>query len=421
MKLIEFGNIDYKIIIPLIHPFLYQIRGLFHKEENKPIFMCFTNFCGYLLTGIIYLIIKCRMRRYKSDELEKIEKINEMKNVYSGKSSSAEPVKKIVPYKLGENQIKVQTDKIQRKTIRNQYLFILLLVFIYLIPMLLDSYVSSNRKSYLGTSSAFSVSFFIFFIITFSKIILGHKIYSHQIFSIIIIVISIIIIIIIFVINTDFSNYGFFNFAFVVILTGLYSLFNVLEKKYYNLYMDSPYHFMFMLGLFSSIMILLYEIITVIFSGIDTEFNGIFYKFKDNFGENGFLYVLIFLGDILSAFIWLAGIQLTIYFFTPCHFIISESISQIITTIIDGTIRDFDVAEKVIIYLFFTVILFAAFIYNEIFIINVCNLNKNTKKNILIRQIKEKEEMLLREQTIEDASNKAEEDEFVAEDLISVN
>ena len=127
------------------------------------------------------------------------------------------------------------------------------------------------------------------------------------------------------------------------------------------------------------------------------------------------------MGDILSAFIWLAGIQLTIYFFTPCHFIISESISQIITTIIDGTIRDFDVAEKVIIYLFFTVILFAAFIYNEIFIINVCNLNKNTKKNILIRQIKEKEEMLLREQTIEEASNKAEEDEFVAEDLISVN
>ena len=29
--------------------------------------------------------------------------------------------------------------------------------------------------------------------------------------------------------------------------------------------------------------------------------------------------------------------------------------------------------------------------------------------------------MLLREQTIEEASNKAEEDEFVAEDLISVN
>ena len=48
-------------------------------------------------------------------------------------------------------------------------------------------------------------------------------------------------------------------------------------------------------------------------------------------------------------------------------------------------------------------------------------MNKKTKKNILIRQIKENEEMLLRQQTIEDASNKAEEDEFVAEDLISVN
>ena len=126
--------------------------------------------------------------------------------------------------------------------------------------------------------------------------------------------------------------------------------------------MDSPYHFMFMIGLFSSIAILIYEIFTVIIFGCDREFNGIFFKFEKNFSEYGFLYILMFIGDILSAFIWLAGIQLTVYFFTPTHFIISESISQIITTIIDKAINDFPVVETVIIY-FFSLLFFLLHLY----------------------------------------------------------
>ena len=81
MKWIEFGTIDYKIIIPLIYPFLYQIRILFHKEESKPIFFFFTNFFGYLFIGIIYLVIKCRMKRNKSEDLQNTETINKNKSI----------------------------------------------------------------------------------------------------------------------------------------------------------------------------------------------------------------------------------------------------------------------------------------------------------------------------------------------------
>ena len=166
--------------------------------------------------------------------------------------------------------------------------------------------------------------------------------------------------------------------------------------------MGSPYHFMFMVGLFASTLILLYEIITALISGIkDNNFNGVFDTFGQKFNEYGFLYVLIFIGDILSAFIWLAGIQLTIYFFTPCHFIISESISQIITTIINKSLQDFLVVEQVFIYIFFVIILFASFIYNEIIIINVCNLNKDTNKNISKRQLLETEEILIKLKNLE--------------------
>ena len=151
---------------------------------------------------------------------------------------------------------------------------------------------------------------------------------------------------------------------------------------------------MFILGLFSLILILLYEIITVAIFGYDTKFNGIFYQFHQYFKKYEFLYILIFMGELLVTFINLAGIQLTIYFFTPCHFFISESISQVISTIADKFLEDFSHVEKVIIYIFFIIILLAAFIYNEIIIINVCNLSKNTKKKINMRQSLETEEIL---------------------------
>ena len=66
MKCIELGEVDYKIIIPLIYPILYQIKDLLHKNEDRPIFTCFTNFCGFLFAGIIYSIIKCRMKKKRA-------------------------------------------------------------------------------------------------------------------------------------------------------------------------------------------------------------------------------------------------------------------------------------------------------------------------------------------------------------------
>ena len=71
--LIEFGTVDYKIIIPLIYPFLYEIRRILHQDDERVLFGFFMNFCGYLFTGIIYLIIKLRMKRIKSITIEKIE------------------------------------------------------------------------------------------------------------------------------------------------------------------------------------------------------------------------------------------------------------------------------------------------------------------------------------------------------------
>jgi hypothetical protein len=403
--LIEFGIIDYKIIIPLIYPVFYQIRRLIHKDDEKALFEFFTNFCGYLFSGIVYLIIKHRMKKLNSKNIEKINSKNDNDKEDSGKELvnvvTEKQFRLVSTIKFSENQLNLEKKKIDKINSKKQYIYILSLVLIYLVPMFLDSYTLVNNFD-IGTSSSISLFVSIFSNIILSKIILGEKIYSHQIFASMIILISILIVIILFLINAIHieSKIGI-NIVLITIISSFYSFFNIMEKRYYNKFVDSPYHLMYAIGLFATILILIYEIFTVIIVGIDSNINGIFYQFYKNCENFQFLYILIFIADILTAFIWLWGIQLTVYFFTPCHFIISESISQIISFFINRTIFDYSAGEQATIIIFFIFIIFATLIYNEIFIINICTLSNNTKKNIYLRQLRESEAILTNEESDE--------------------
>ena len=81
----------------------------------------------------------------------------------------------------------------------------------------------------------------------------------------------------------------------------------------------------------------------------------------------------------------MGGIHLTVYFFSPCHFIISESISQILSTIINNSLEGYSTAAAIVIYILFVIIIFASLIYNEIIILKFWKLNMNTKKHIAKR------------------------------------
>ena len=355
--LIEFGIIDYKIIIPLIYPIFYQIRSLIHKDDEKALFEFFTNFCGYLFSGIVYLIIKHRMKKLNSKNIEKINSKNDNDKEDSGKELvnvvTEKQFRLVSTIKFSENQLNLEKKKIDKINSKKQYIYVLSLVLIYLFPMFLDSYTLVNNFD-IGTSSSISLFVSIFSNIILSKIILGEKIYTHQIFASMIILISILIVIILFLIKAIHieSNIGV-NIALITFISSFYSLFNIMEKRYYNKFVDSPYHLMYVIGLFATILILVYEIFTVIIVGIDSNLNGIFYQFYKNCERFQYLYILIFISDILTAFIWLWGIQLTVYFFTPCHFIISESISQIISFFINDTISEYSDGEQATIIIFF--------------------------------------------------------------------
>ena len=406
---IECGIINYKLIIPLIYPLFYQIRRIIHKNDEKPFLQFFTNYLGYLLSGLIYLFIKWRMKKKKvitkngdlSDkDVDTI--VYELNDLFvptfndSFDRSSTSPfvkVKTLVNTKTlrseHSNQIALEKIKIEKKNSKRKHLFILLLVVIYLIPMLLDAFNPYAFK----TSSSVSLFFSIISYVIFGRLILGMKIYSHQIFALIIILVGNIIIVLLVFIGKETQNF-ILSLLFIVSIVVLFCLYNNLAKRYFNVYMGSPYYLMFVIGLISICLIFPYEVITVIAFGKNTSFNGIFYQMEKNF-EKTSLYPLIFIGDIISAFLWIAGIILTIYFFTPCHFIICESISQILSAFISHTLDELSVARQVIIYILFFIIFLGSLIYNEIFIINICSLSKNTQKHIIIRQKEETDNILV--------------------------
>ena len=406
---IECGIINYKLIIPLIYPLFYQIRRIIHKNDEKPFLQFFTNYLGYLLSGLIYLFIKWRMKKKKvitknNDLSDKdvdtiVYELNDLfvptfnDSFDRSSTSSFVKVKTLVNTKTvrseHSNQIALEKIKIEKKNSKRKHLFILLLVVIYLIPMLLDAFNPYAFK----TSSSVSLFFSIISYVIFGRLILGMKIYTHQIFALIIILVGNIIIVLLVFIGKETQNF-ILSLLFIVSIVVLFCLYNNLAKRYFNVYMGSPYYLMFVIGLISICLIFPYEVITVIAFGKNTSFNGIFYQMEKNF-EKTSLYPLIFIGDIISAFLWIAGIILTIYFFTPCHFIICESISQILSAFISHTLDELSVARQVIIYILFFIIFLGSLIYNEIFIINICSLSKNTQKHIIIRQKEETDNILV--------------------------
>jgi len=376
--LIELGIISYQLILPLIYPFTFHIRRIIHQND-KPFYDIFTNFLGYLLSGIAFKIIEHRTKRPSCEFENKFE--NQKGNF-----------KRHNTFEQIDEKNKIEDKEKKERRIKGKYQYVLMLNLIYLIPIFLEAftieYINKNFKS-----SAY-LFYIIFFYILFSRIILHLRIYNHQLLSIIMIIICIPILLLFYFTNDEQKDKSLlFSSFFLLFTSSLYSLFNILEKRYYNKYMDSPYHFMFIIGLISLCILIPYEILTLFLFGENTNFNGIFYQIKNNYNKYSYLYPLLFIGDILVSFFWVAGIHLTFYFLQPCHFIISESLSQIISTFITGSIQKYSMNIKIIIYILYVIIIIATLIYNEVIIINIGNLSINTKKKIISRELLEKEKL----------------------------
>ena len=231
-------------------------------------------------------------------------------------------------------------------------------------------------------TSLLIINVIVIFII--SKLILRNHFYRHHSLSLLINIICLIVLIIVDISNI--INYsGEINMQFIYIIIKivqsiLYSLEDVLIKVLILLYYLHPFKILFKKAIFQ------------FFYNIIFSFPFIFIKLRDKDEEKEILFPMIgrFFEDkinILIAFIY-AGISFiyngTIFKiideFSPNHFAIARVIENFGTLILNIILEGADSQKNLILNLIIYILLiFAALVYNEFLIINICGLSKYTK------------------------------------------
>ena len=110
----------------------------------------------------------------------------------------------------------------------------------------------------------------------------------------------------------------------------LFGLYDVLKKKYMNIYFYTPYFIMVMIGFINSFILLIYDIITYY---SNPEISGIIIGFNNNINiiSDVFLSIL----DLILECIWNLGFWLIIYYFFPSYNFMSEYIGEYILYILN--------------------------------------------------------------------------------------
>ena len=393
--LIQFGILNYKLLIILLLPFVRQTQKIYyekHDKANNAFFMAFIDFSAFTFCGLIYLLTK---NLTKPDNHKKEEKENEnqneqnesqIKEIELESKDSDDQIKRFVSLKdeiiqsilisKRENLNKIKKQK------RKKNLFILLLSGLHILAIIIrNTFRDKINKNLLQHIPAL---FQIIFLITFSIIFLGYSLYFHQYVSMVLICIYTLIFLLESAIYTEeITNKKFFEcLLYYLSYELLYCLSDVLGKKYLNIYIDGVYLFLFKIGITGLIPLLFYDIIAYC-SSFDIKYHGII---QTLFIDLPFLNTLSFLFFSVIAII---GIWLVIYYFTPCHFIIIETLGDFINLIyihfFKNEDEDYNKAETISFIILYPFLIFGVLVFNEIIILNFCRLNHNTKYYILKR------------------------------------
>lgn len=226
----------------------------------------------------------------------------------------------------------------------------------------------------------------ILFISLLSKIILKKELYRHQIFSILISFIGFIFLFIPIVLIITRKD---LLINIILIFNSLsYSLHLVLLKYITCKYFISPYACCFIIGIYSTIFLLIILIVHSL--AINGDLSNLSNSFKISItGKKIKFYGLLILSHIIYS-ITQYLVYMTIYFFSPMIFIITQIIYPLLRytiNIIEG--QDYKVFDLIFNIIGYLILLFAISIYHETIILNFCKLNQDTKIFIVKRQREE--------------------------------
>ena len=414
---IEFSEFNIKLLLPLIFPIFKRVQDYTKKTyltKDNQLFKTFRYFMSYMFSIIPFLIIKIRTKNTKeiekSTELNK-ENVNE-KGIIETRALSV--VKGIIEtrtisfvnYGLTNEITELKKKNDKKRTIYNIiFLFILCIMglFCYLFRWLFELEEFSEPKQSIG------IFFEIFDYALLSYFILKQKLYKHHFVSAGIIAV---LLIILFIITIPYrkNNKFFLSIVYFFFYSLCFGSYDILGKKYMIKYFVTPYFFMFIVGFIDVIFLLIYELFSYF---LNPSISGITFGFKNNINKVGD--VFLFILDLIVEDIWNLGIWLTVYYLTPCHHFISEYISEYVYYMIEArqkkdTNKFYSTTNVVIFSICYFINFLCCLIFNEVFILNFCGLDYNTRKRINQRISKEKTDLIDSQNLIEMGTEKDEDE-----------
>lgn len=409
------GNLSLKLIAPFLIPLFYLVRHYFlksfdnsflnDKQENKKSCLMHTFMIniGYLFAGL-FVYIENQKTKSKSI-IDKDEKLFQSFSD-TGRRNEENPNNDLSQGYISQFDLQRTELKRDRKKKLTIY-FLLLGVFNYFnwqIYDILNMQKFTSYESYYFYS--LSVSFFFLVTAVASKLILKIRIYKHQTYSMALsFLLSLsIFFILLFKDQERDKNYSQIFLALLIFIPvrSLRFIVYVIGKKFMiNLYISHS-QIIFFNGIIGIIGNLLLSLLTYM---IKFERNFIDHKKDDYFmnEENG-KYRLINIFDVFANFssnsivyfipsiiFWFLEnycIWLTISLLSPCHYIIYANIIMIVFSFCDGEglffLSGYGNFIYYIIFAFLGVI-FSSLVFNEIIIIKLCGLDKNTSLEIYKR------------------------------------
>ena len=348
---IEFSDFNFKLFILLIYPLFMRIEkhlSSIYFANDTQLFSIFRYYLSFCLCFIPCLIIKIRTKN--------------------------------------RNDSRISINKFANKSNKKNFILrILFLIVLCGLSMFSCFYFSIfYREEFSYTNQSLGTFFYIIFYVVLSHFILKQKLYKHN--FICLGIISFDLLLILFVITLFYMDGGdiipsiFFQMFFAL----LFGSFDILGRKYMDIYFNTPYFLHLIIGIINLVLILIVELFINI---LDLDINGVIIGFKNNI--NSVAMIFNFILDIILQCLWTIGIRATVYYFTPCHFFISNYISEYIYYLMIAlSVEDdfYSTSNIVIFSIIFFINLFCCLIFNEVIILNFWKLDYNTRKRIHERQ-----------------------------------
>ena len=378
---IEISISSYK----LIFIFLFPIFGVAHNRfrdkyletsyEFFNIFLYYISYCFSLIPFLLLMILNRPKRLERKAEQEK----EEQENINISNSSN--------------DNIEIIEEEEQKRKRKELIINISILIFLCGISL---TYNHFNFESYYDKKTI-GLAYKIpeFFLLSF--VILKYRYHIHHFITFGLNTLTYIVKYLLTIFLSNSQSYIGTHIWFYFIFSVTYCILLVFGKYYMDKYNRLPYFLMLIIG--AVIGIILISIAIVKYLAISES--QIFKGFYDNIiMRDSKKYVFLFLADIFSQFIYNLGLWITVYYFTPCHTIISENMMEIYYYIYDYNDNKAYWLEKDFYWNFWlmplilVINLFCSLIFNEIIILKFCGLDFYTKVRIQERVRKESDSIL---------------------------